>query len=205
MLIAGSYRGIKLAIVTAAVATMLGGCGSSSAQPKPTQLPTPRPTSGSPSHLGPIPQTSPPARPRGAKHVATTPAGTVGTLPAIKPPVIPTSTPIPTSAYTATIHGTISDAKTHSPLAGASISLGDGKHQTHSNAFGDYRLAFPGGVPEAVSVVMNGYLGSLAMGKVQPHRSLKLNFKLYPRVSGQAPAPPSLFGTQILPPTPKGH
>jgi hypothetical protein len=195
-------------LMRAAISSLLGlvvaGCGSTAAQPAPTKIPKPRATLANPIHAGPIPQTSPikPIK------TGTTPVpprtSSPGPIPTLKPAPIPTPPPVPASGYTGTIMGTVSDAKTHSPLAGAIISLGNGNHQVRSGAFGQYRLSFPAGPPVAVSVVMNGYIGALAMGRIQPHHSLRLDFNLLPKVAGQAPPPPSLFGTQTLPTPPKG-
>jgi hypothetical protein len=123
------------------------------------------------------------------------------TLPTTPPVLAATPTPIPASAYTATIVGTVRDAGTKSPLAGALVVAADGSHKTRTNAFGQYTLRFPGGAMATVQVTMNGYAGQLSIGKVAPHGRLRLNFSLTQSSPSHPAAPPapSLFGTPSAP------
>jgi hypothetical protein len=107
-----------------------------------------------------------------------------------------TPTPIPAKAYTASIYGTVVNAKTGKPIQGATISLLLQPHSTTSDALGRYRLVFPGGIDAAVSVYKQGYAGTVSMGKIPGRTSTRVNFKLTPIVKGQSvpPPPPGLFG-----------
>lgn len=107
-----------------------------------------------------------------------------------------TPTPIPARAYTASIYGTVVDAKTGKPIPGATISLLLQPHSTSTDAQGHYRLVFPGAIDAAVSVSKNGYAGTVSMGKIPGHTSTRVNFKLTRIQKGKPvmPPPPGLFG-----------
>lgn len=105
--------------------------------------------------------------------------------------VFPTPTIIPAAAYTASIRGRITDAATGAPLAGAGLKVGfTASRETRTDAFGRYHLSFPAGEPAPVIVNMNGYAGTLAMGKMRPHRSFTLNVKLRKLSAGGKPTLP---------------
>jgi hypothetical protein len=115
-------------------------------------------------------------------------------LPTAKP-YQATPVPIPQSAYNARLHGTVTDAKSHSPLAGAVVTVSVGaKHQTTTSALGKYSLTFPGGYAAPVTITMRGYFQFLAEGRVAPHKSYRLDVQLQRRTPGGAPSPPSVFG-----------
>jgi hypothetical protein len=116
-------------------------------------------------------------------------------LPTVKPfNSFATPTPFPARAFTAVIHGTVTDQKTGSPIAGALISVGQlPRHVTRTNAFGRYRITFPAGPPVSVQVSAPGYAGALAMGALHPHRAFALNFRLPRETASNPAAPPSPF------------
>jgi hypothetical protein len=109
---------------------------------------------------------------------------------------VPTFTPIPAAAYTASIHGTVVDRKTGSPIPGALVTVGSGAVAGHTSSYGTYRLRFPANVGVPVSVSAAGYIGALSMGRLRPHQAVKVDFKLARVAAGvpAAPPPPSVFG-----------
>jgi Carboxypeptidase regulatory-like domain len=169
----------------------LAACGSSTSAspPKPTAVPT---------------------NARQAVVVATLPKGptnkhlqiptadpkiTPAALPTVRP--IPTMTPIPPSAYTAVVFGTVLDKKTNTPVPGALVTVGTGQRSGRTSAYGAYRFTFPAAVPMPVTVSAPGYTGALAMGLLRPHQKYKLDFRLVRIIPGKVPVPP--------PPTTFGH
>jgi hypothetical protein len=122
------------------------------------------------------------------------PKVTPGVLPTIAP--VPTTTPIPPSAYTAVVFGSVLDKNTNSPVAGALITVGTGQRSGRTSAYGAYRFTFPAGIPMPMTVSVTGYAGALAMGILRPHQKLKLDFKLTRIVPGKVtvPPPPTTFG-----------
>jgi Carboxypeptidase regulatory-like domain len=131
---------------------------------------------------------------KGSPSPTATPQLTPGRLPTARP--VATFTPIPLSDYSATIHGTITDSKTGSPIPGVLVSVSGGAKTAHTDAFGGYRVAFPAGASAPVVVTVNGFTGGLAVGRLKRHQSATVNFKLVPIVSGTptVPPPPFTFG-----------
>ncbi len=162
---------------------VLAGCGGSSASPKST----PRTGSGH-AAIGTAPATTPPPVHR-LKGVATVephaPAPNLPTLTPLKPATI-----IPAAAYTATLHGTITDAKSHAPVVGAVVRVGSTDHVAKSDASGRYVLHFPGAALQPVEVNAHGYVEDLAMGAVAPHSHTALDFRLAALKAGVPVAPP---------------
>jgi len=154
------------------VAALLAGCGSSASG----SGATPTPTGGKP----------PTAVPR----VRITPAG------APTAPPLPTATAIAASAYTATLTGTVTDAKTGAPIPGAVVVIAGGAKTARTNAFGVYRVRFPAGHTAPVTIAIPGFAGALAMGQLKSHQIATLNFKLNPITAGAPPlpSPPIRFG-----------
>lgn len=171
---------------------LLAGCGSSSSPTKSAQKPT----------LGPrvatVPVTSPvPVRTSGS--VAAVPHATLkgGRLPTPQQVIMPTPTAFPATMYKSVIYGTVTDAKTGSPLAGAIIKVGvTGKHVMVTNSFGKYRLSFPSGPAVPVTVTIQGYASPPAMGTLPAGKTYRLDFKLAPEKKGTSiiPPPPIVFG-----------
>lgn len=173
-------------------ALLLAGCGSAaSSSPPPTATPLRAPIAHTVTIL---PGKGVPVKklPKGVR----TTAARIKKLPVPKPLPAPTRFVVPESDYTATLFGSVTDAATHSPLAGATIVLDNPHHFTKSDGFGHYSLKTPGSSVFSVTVSMRGYLGELMAGKVGPHRSYRLNFALKRATGGtpQAPPPPGLFG-----------
>ena len=110
--------------------------------------------------------------------------------------VIPTPTAVPKSKLDSVLTGLVVNAKTGKPIAGATVSIGNGGEAVKSDAAGHYRLSIPSGVPTPVVVKARGYTGSLAEGKVAAHSVTKYTFKLSPLVPGKPGAPsfPGIFG-----------
>jgi hypothetical protein len=193
-------------IAAVIVLIALAGCGSKAATPGPTLGPaisthptsTPYPT-GQPIV---VKDTVPPETAVPVKHHAHAGKGrhtTHTALPTPKPVhiVLPSPTPFPKSAYTATISGRVTDTKTHAPIAGAIIQVGTGlNHQVKTGPFGTYRITFPAGPPVSVQVTAQGYAGALAMGKLSTHKRAVVNFELSKVQAGKpvAPSPPMTFG-----------
>lgn len=187
-------------LTAALLAMWLAGCSSSSSKATPAP-PTATPTPHTFARVEKIPQTTPPpvksakgyhppGTGSGAQH-KTKQGARGGALPTLKPITFATPTPFPPSAYSAVIQGTVTDAKTHSPLAGALITVGSNNHVTLTGPFGRYRLSFPAGPPVPVQVTMKGYAGQLAMGSLSPHKKLTLDFKLTSIKPGHPAAPPA--------------
>jgi hypothetical protein len=103
----------------------------------------------------------------------------------------------PAASYTAVLYGTVRDRKSHTPIAGALISVSDGQRTAHSDASGRYRVPFPGGVTASVQVKKSGYQCGLAMGMVKAGHSLKANWKCDRLVAGHPIPPPfpAIIGT----------
>lgn len=201
---------MKQCIAMLFILALAAGCGSSSSQsgtPRTRGTSTPHHPSaaGTPGHSGAVPQTTPPRIKSSQHHPTSTKPAHVGRLSTVAPVPLATPTTIPSQAFTATLFGTITDAKTHSPLAGAIVKLGAGGRERKSDGFGRYKIAFPGGPMLTVTVTMPGYAQALTIGRVSAHHSLRLNFQLSRIVAGRPSAPPlpSVFGTPQLP-TKKG-
>ncbi len=172
-----------------AVLPLLAACGGST-----TSAPRTSKTKLPASHVATVPQTSPaPIRTSGSK--TKTGQGVLKALPTVRPVAQATRTPIPLSDYTATIYGKITDAKTHTPIAGAVISEGSSKQVVKSGPFGRYKISFPGNVTAPITVRAAGYLGTLAVGHIGAHVKYQLNVNL--RRAGKnianAPPPPTFF------------
>src|SRR5438270_5555664 len=151
-----------------ALSLLLAACGGNSAS-----APTPLPTRNSVAHILKVPSTTPPPI-RGKKgHSRRTSGAAPAALPTSPSISMETPTPIPASAYTATISGRVADAQTKSPVAGALVVVENGARKARTNAFGRYSIAFPGGSTATVQVSMQGYAGELSIGKVQPHKKLQ--------------------------------
>lgn len=187
---------MRLALALPLIA-LLAGCSGSSSGSGPSAKPSA--TTNAVARVATIPpSTAPPIK--GEAHPPTiNPHVTPHALPTTPPVNYPTPTPFPPSAYTAVIHGTVTDGKSHSPIAGAIIVVGvpQAHHIAHTNAFGEYRITFPAGPPVPVQVSANGFEQALAMGNVRAHSSLTVNFRLSRVVLGKpvAPPPPSIFGS----------
>ncbi|HEX6506784.1 MAG TPA: carboxypeptidase regulatory-like domain-containing protein [Chloroflexota bacterium] len=115
-------------------------------------------------------------------------------LPTVPP--VPTFTPIPASAYTATIYGTVADKKTGSPIPGAIVTVSNSRLSGKTSAFGAYRFRVPANVGVPITISATGYAGALAMGTLRRHQVLKVDFKLNRITPGKpvAPPPPISFG-----------
>lgn len=171
------------------VALAVAGCGTASSNRPPARA-TPR---GIPK----VAYVTPPPAAPGALKTAVARAGTrPAKLPTVSTRLAPTPTPLPLKDFTATLTGTVSDAKDHSPISGALVVVGENRLVTKTNAFGHYTIHFPGGIAFPVQVSKQGYLSRLALGTIQPHQHLTYNFRLPRIVNGvpPAPPPPSIFG-----------
>lgn len=171
--------------------TACGGSNSASppvATPKATATPGKIPIVGS----GPIPKMTAIG---GNRPLPTAnPHATPGRLPTIPPK--PTPTPFPASAFNVTISGTVRASAGAMPIAGARVTVGSNLRRATTNTNGRYHVQFPAGAPVLVSVSAAGYSGAVALGKVQSHTSIRLDFKLDARHAGKSglPSPPTLFG-----------
>ncbi|PZS06389.1 MAG: hypothetical protein DLM70_05130 [Chloroflexi bacterium] len=118
-------------------------------------------------------------------------------LPTARPIPAATRAPIPARAYTATLYGTITDAKSHASLAGARVILDDPRHFAITSPYGEYTMKTPAARLFSVTVTMNGYLGTLMAGRILPHHRYHLNFQLRRNTPGKvvAPPPPGIFGS----------
>lgn len=162
---------------------VLAGCGGSNAAPRST----PRTAPGH-AAIGTAPATTPPPVHR-LKGVAPVGPHVPSTnLPAVPP--VKSATVIPAAAYTATLHGTITDAKTHAPVVGAVVRVGNTHHVAKSDASGRYVLHFPASALQPVEVNAHGYVEDLAMGAVAPHSHTTLDFRLAALKAGVPVAPP---------------
>jgi hypothetical protein len=103
---------------------------------------------------------------------------------------LPTFTPIPPGVYTAKVQGTVTDSKTGSPIPGVLISVGGGTKTANTDAFGRYHVPFPAGHVAPLVVSITGFTSALAAGKLKPHETATLNFKLTPITKGVPPVPP---------------
>jgi hypothetical protein len=173
-------------VMLLAASVVLTACGGSSSSPKPTDTAAPG--------VATIPQTSPvPVKTvRGIPTVD--PNATPIKLPTVKPIALPTPTDFPPSAYTALLHGIVTDAKTHQPLAGALVRIGrTGRSSTFTSAAGRYSIKFPGGPPVEVRIDRKGYFEYLAMGQLARHKHYRRDVALYRKAPGAAPPAPSFF------------
>jgi Carboxypeptidase regulatory-like domain len=121
------------------------------------------------------------------------PTAVPGTPPAHLPTLAPAPTPttIPASDFTSAVQGTVTDAKSHSPIPGALVLVQFGLKSAKTNAFGQYHVAFPANATVSVETNAHGYGGGLAIGHLAPHRTATVNFKLN-RVTKNGVAPPEL-------------
>ena len=181
---------MRSVLALAVLSVSLAACGSSASSPSPTPKRTKTPAA----RLETIPATSPAPTPKGGFPTAN-PHATPARLATLPPILAATPTPFPASAYTAVIYGTITDAKTHAPLAGVIVTVGN-NHRAVTGPFGRYRLTFPAGPPVAVTVQEKGYASAPAMGQLTVHQKWKLDWALQPIIPGQRPAPPAptIFG-----------
>jgi hypothetical protein len=108
--------------------------------------------------------------------------------------LLPTPTPFPTRAYSSVVWGTVRDARTHKPIAGATVTVANGQRSVKTDAQGRYRIGFPGGVYVPVTAKHVGYAESLAMGMMPPHKTFHKDFTLV-RASKNHPAPPPVPGS----------
>jgi hypothetical protein len=164
----------------------LAACGGSSSSPKPNGSPGPI--------VATIPRTSP-VPVKTVKGIPTVnPNATPIKLPTTRPIALPTPTDFPPSAYTALLHGIVTDARTHKPLAGAFVRIGrTGRPSTVTSSSGRYSISFPGGPPVEVRIDKKGYFEYLAMGQLVPHGHYKRDVALSPKIPGAAPPAPSFF------------
>jgi hypothetical protein len=187
---------MRYLLTLTALGVCLAGCGTSSSSTSPH--PTPSPTPHTLARVQKVPQTTPPPvkTKKGHQVVPANPRSQPKALPTLQSVTFATPTPIPASDYTDVIQGTVTDSKTHTPLAGALITVGTGNHVTRTDAFGKYRISFPAQVSVPVQVKMNGYASDLAEGRLGPHKTLTLNFKLSSIKPGHpaAPTAPQVFG-----------
>ncbi|GAC1523303.1 MAG: hypothetical protein NVS2B16_31510 [Chloroflexota bacterium] len=123
------------------------------------------------------------------------------TVPAAPPPM-PQSVrvaPGPNLQDNAVLFGTVTDAATHSPLAGARVVVTTGAHASSATTgpFGGYSVKLPGGYFVSVNVTATGYVGQLSAGRVSAHRRFPLSFRLTRVIANQAvaPPPPAMFGS----------
>jgi hypothetical protein len=93
------------------------------------------------------------------------------------------------------VYGTVRDAKSHQPLAGAIVYVGyRPDRRTVTNSAGKYSIAFPAQRSFPVEVKRTGYVGYLAAGTLRPHGSYRLDVSLQ-RAGGtpEVPPPPIFF------------
>jgi hypothetical protein len=114
----------------------------------------------------------------------------------------PHAIPSPTTArpgrldLSASIQGSVTDSRDHSPIAGALIIVGGAVTQTKTNSYGRFRVAFPANRATPVTVTAVGYGGGLAEGTLRKGQSATVDFRLVAALSGQPPPPsrPITFG-----------
>jgi hypothetical protein len=105
-------------------------------------------------------------------------------------PITPTPYVWPSSAYRAEIHGTITDSRSHAPIAGAVVSLAGGQRTVRSDSQGHYSMKFPVGGAVSVQVSKSGYVAVPGVGMLAPGKSTVVNFSLQPRAKKEQ-APPA--------------
>lgn len=177
---------------------LIAGCGSSNSAP--AKSPTPRPQPNIVARVGTIPVTSPvPVKRHAGVRARTTGTHPVTRLAPPRPLAIATSRPIPAAAFNAILYGTVTDATSHAPLAGAIVVAGIGSRSrvVKTDAFGRYSVKTAGGYFVSVNVKMTGYVGQLTAGRLAPGKRFQLNFRLQRENASKntAPPPPSLFGS----------
>lgn len=108
-----------------------------------------------------------------------------------KPPTPgPTATTIPASDFTATVSGVVTDHKSHAPVSGATIVVGNHLRTTKTDAQGKYSVAFPARASIGVIAEKPGYAGALAVGKLPPNGKVTLNLQIVKSQPGVPPVPP---------------
>lgn len=138
----------------------------------------------------------------GKSHGSGKNGGTIATLTAPRtgkvPTPAPTPTAIPASDFTATVSGTITDNKSHAPVAGVKVVVGNALRKGVTNAQGQYQIAFPAGVSIAVTASKSGYAGAIAQGKLPKSGHAVLNLQLTKAQAGVPPVPPAptTFGSK---------
>lgn len=169
------------------------GCGSSHSAAKPSPTPTLGPKLDVPPKTSPVPIKTA----KGQRVPTPNPHITAAPLPTSKP-FVAQPTQIPRSAFTARVFGTVTDGKTHAPLAGAIVAAGPAYDRVRAvtDGSGHYSIAFPGSASAPFTVTMAGYLQYLAQGTLNPHQSIRLNVVLQRKVAGAAPPAPGIFGNQ---------
>lgn len=174
-----------LAFPVLAVGLIVAGCGSQSARQTAERLSTSTPTLV-PGHLEKVPID---------RSKKATPFPTL--KPGVPTPILATAVPRtpkpyvwPASAYTAHIHGTITNSRTHAPISGAKVSLAGGQRTALSGSNGRYSMAFPVGGSVTVEVSRKGYIAQPGVGMLTTGQSTKVDFSLEP-VADKGKAPPS--------------
>jgi hypothetical protein len=172
-------------ISIAGLTLLAAGCGSSSPRQVSQRLPVGSPTLV-PGHIVRVPVDH-------SRKV--TPMPTL--RPGVPTPVLPTVVPYrpkphiwPASAYTASIHGVVRDARTHSPIAGATVAITHGQRSTVTDARGRYSMKFPVGGYVSVQVTRSGYLPQPGSGMLTEGQSARVDFSLQP-AGAKSSAPPS--------------
>ncbi|MGH2447354.1 MAG: carboxypeptidase regulatory-like domain-containing protein [Chloroflexota bacterium] len=176
-------------IGTGLLGLLVAGCASSSSPGISTSATSIK--GAPPVHVQAIPQTSPVARKK-----STVRGGSSAALPTVVAAAQPTPTTIPRKDFTAILHGTVRDARSHKPLKGAVVRIVYGRAKAVTDTGGRYNLKFPKDVNMPVMVDKKGYTGQLEMGRLLSHQSYRLNFELHSKQHNQssAPSPPSVFG-----------
>ena len=182
---------MRSVLILSVLALAVSACSSSKTASSPT--PTPQGGSGLVSHF----PTATPGK-GGQKPVPTHDPRTP--LPTLRP--VKTATPsapahFAARDYTASVYGTITDAKTHKPLPGATVQVADGQRTTHSDKNGRYRIAFPGRLTGSIQVRKPGYQCGIAMGTLKPGQSVRKDWQCQ-KIDPKHPVPPpfpSFVGT----------
>ena len=177
---------MRYLLMLLAASAALAACGGNASSPRPTDTAAPR--------VATIPQTSP-VPVKTVKGIPTVdPNATPIKLPTVKPLALATPTDFPPSAYTALLHGIVTDAKTRNPLAGALVRIGrTGRPSTVTSSSGKYSIRFPGGPPVEVRIDKKGYFEFLAMGQLARHKHYRRDVVLHRKTPGAAPPAPGFF------------
>jgi hypothetical protein len=98
--------------------------------------------------------------------------------------------------FTAALAGTVTDARDHSPIAGAVVGVGGGVRSARTDAEGRFRVEFPAGRAVGVTVTATGYVQALGNGTLRRGQTAHVHFQLNRIVTGQPPVPsqPITFG-----------
>lgn len=164
---------IHLNIFVIGLTLLIAGCGSGTSGQVAQRLASPTPTLQS-GHIVRVPVD---------RSKKTTPLPTLA--PGVPTPVLPTVVAVtptpyvwPASAYQANIYGTVTDARTHRAISGATVSLAGGQKTAKSDSQGRYTIKFPVGGAVSVEVSKSGYVAVPGVGMLTPGKSTRVNFSL---------------------------